>query len=367
MSNTQEIIMEYVCPALGVVLANLMFAAPARDLKAALDKGDLGSLNPAPWGFMLGNCIGWVLYAVLLKNMWVFFGNAPGLLISIWLNLGAVKLLYKEEHSKALQESSVLSLQKEMDTIQTIETASDSSSTAGSSSTMVEQQQPPLPPQDAAVGVVVVPENNANTSTNDAEKKNKKQSSSSASALSRHETVLMSMAGLWIALGTILTFFDAMGLESKVLMVGSVTNCILVTFYGAPLSTIFQVLKEKHTASIHIPTMILNTLTSLFWCVYGIAIGDFFLYVPNGLGSSFGVVQIVLCVTFPRSGLGVTTTTKTPATTDVDNIMVVDTTTSSNDPKEVENKATIVENEIKEIRTRSYTEDVEMGTMVLSV
>jgi len=38
-------------------MSTLMFAAPINDLKNALEKGKLGTLNPVPWAIMMGNCI----------------------------------------------------------------------------------------------------------------------------------------------------------------------------------------------------------------------------------------------------------------------------------------------------------------------
>ena len=45
---------------------------------------------------MLGNTIGWLAYSFVTDNLFVFFANAPGLLISIFLNVGAMKLQYYE-------------------------------------------------------------------------------------------------------------------------------------------------------------------------------------------------------------------------------------------------------------------------------
>jgi len=268
--SAKEIILEYVCPCFGMILGNFMFAAPVQDLKAAIEKGDLGSLNPTPWGFMMGNCMGWVLYGTLLKNMWVFFGNAPGLLISIWLNLGAVKLLYQGHHVKEMRESTVAFLDKK-------------------------EQQPRIP----AAG----DEDNetATNSTEDWATIIYNVTSQATPAPARHEAIVMFMSTLWVILGTILAFVDAMDFDAKVFMVGIVTNCIVFFFYGAPLSTIFTVLKERDSVSIHIPTMILNTANASFWCAYGLAISDYFIGVPNGLGAIFGGIQIFLYMTFPRS------------------------------------------------------------------
>ncbi|CAJ1945930.1 unnamed protein product [Cylindrotheca closterium] len=273
--STQEIILEYVCPGLGVIIGNVMYAAPLRDLKAAVDKGDLGHLNPTPWGFMFGNCVGWVLYSTLLQNVFVFAGNAPGLLVSIYLNLGAIKLLYQEHHAKENRDATIAFLDKEQPR-------------GGGGGEMIANRRDGSLDDTAEStgenwGTVLL-----------------KVSSQSTPAPSRHDNIMMFMCTLWVILGTILAFANSMDLDSKVFMVGIVTNCIVVFFYAAPLSTIFQVLKEKHTASIHIPTMILNTLNSSFWCAYGIAIMDFFVATPNGIGSIFGFVQVFLYMTFPR-------------------------------------------------------------------
>jgi solute carrier family 50 protein (sugar transporter) len=89
MVSAKSVILEYVCPSAGIIIGNAMFAAPCRDLQLAIKGGNLGDLNPTPWAFMLGNCFGWVFYSMLLKNYWIFFGNAPGLILSVWLNMGA--------------------------------------------------------------------------------------------------------------------------------------------------------------------------------------------------------------------------------------------------------------------------------------
>ena len=82
-----------VCPSLGVLFGFIMFLAPVQDCYRALIAGKgLGDLNPMPWAFMLGNCIAWVTYSVLIQNYFVFFGNAPAILLAIWLNLQASKM-----------------------------------------------------------------------------------------------------------------------------------------------------------------------------------------------------------------------------------------------------------------------------------
>ena len=88
------LLVNHVCPFLGIILSWVMFAAPVPSLQKALEEKSMGELNPLPWAFMTGNTCGWVAYAFLTKNIFVFIGNAPSFLLSIWLNIGACQLQY---------------------------------------------------------------------------------------------------------------------------------------------------------------------------------------------------------------------------------------------------------------------------------
>jgi hypothetical protein len=91
MPTAVEIILEYVCPGLGCIVAYVMFMgawflfsvktrnhfhafvpqqslvvliehciiAPVKDVRKAVGNGTLGVLNPTPWAVMTGNCVGW--------------------------------------------------------------------------------------------------------------------------------------------------------------------------------------------------------------------------------------------------------------------------------------------------------------------
>ncbi|KAL7436219.1 hypothetical protein ACHAXH_006889, partial [Discostella pseudostelligera] len=107
MLSFQIIFFEYICPLLGAIFANLMFSAPIRDVHMAVKQGSLGDLNPTPWAVMTGNCTGWIVYSFLLQNWFIFWANAPGLIISIWLNIAAAKLQYCDRLSEDIRKSMV--------------------------------------------------------------------------------------------------------------------------------------------------------------------------------------------------------------------------------------------------------------------
>ena len=115
-----------------------------------------------------------------------------------------------------------------------------------------------------------------------------------------HDYRVMAMSLLWITVFSIIGFGDSLSATTKQLIVGSVTNFCLVFFYGAPLSSIAIVLRTRNTATLHVPTMFTNTASSVFWGVYGIAVMDYFVMVPNLIGAVLGIAQIVLYMLFPR-------------------------------------------------------------------
>jgi Sugar efflux transporter for intercellular exchange len=114
-----------------------------------------------------------------------------------------------------------------------------------------------------------------------------------------HETMVMCIIVIWTIIVTIVALAPFTPKTTE-LIVGVAVNINLFFFYGAPLSSILQVFTERNSASIHIRTMITNSLNSCFWTAYGLAVADPFIYVPNGIGAFLGVVQGVLVLLFPR-------------------------------------------------------------------
>ena len=115
-----------------------------------------------------------------------------------------------------------------------------------------------------------------------------------------HEHMVMGAVIIWTVIFSIIALVD-MTQRTRELIVGVCFNVNLLFFYGAPLSSIAQVLKERNSASIHIWTMVTNTANCCFWSAYGVALLDPIIYVPNGLGASLGFAQVVLVMLFPRN------------------------------------------------------------------
>lgn len=114
-----------------------------------------------------------------------------------------------------------------------------------------------------------------------------------------HEKVVVGVITIWVAIITSICFLDV-ETAKKELIVGIAVNINLLFFYGAPLSTIFAVLKTKDSSSIHRWTMLMNTANATFWTAFGFGVTDYFIMIPNGIGTVLGAVQMILCFVVPK-------------------------------------------------------------------
>jgi solute carrier family 50 protein (sugar transporter) len=257
------------------------FKAPVQDLRRALQQGSLGALNPFPWAMMTGNCLGWIVYGFYTRDAFVFAANVPGLILSLWLNMGAAKLQYFAlrddiKHQPALS------------------------------------QQPVREDWNASPAIMEADDDDILEEFPDSEHVGSEQHGSNGSSggaglgellvlVPQEEALLRILVG-WAAVITWVGWLSTS--TNPAATIGVVVNVNLVFFYGAPLQTVQTVVTERNSESIHVPTMVMNWMNTTFWILYGFARHDFIIIVPNALGLSLGLIQGVLCVMFPRRETG---------------------------------------------------------------
>jgi solute carrier family 50 protein (sugar transporter) len=265
----------------------LLFTAPVQDLRRALQKGSLGALNPFPWAMMTGNCLGWIVYGYYTRDAFVFAANVPGLILSLWLNMGAAKLQYfaLRNDIKQHQPASL-------------------------------SQQPVREDWDASPAIMEPDDDDVLDDFPDgggaaADQHGSMNSSSINSGganlgellvLVPQEQALLRILIGWAAVISWVGWLSSS--TNPAATIGVVVNVNLVFFYGAPLQRVQTVVVERNSESIHVPTMVMNWMNTTFWILYGVAKQDFVIIVPNVLGLSLGLLQGVLCVMFPRKETG---------------------------------------------------------------
>lgn len=258
------VIFEYIFPSLGCILASLVFASPIRALSDALKKGSLDNLNPSPWAVMTGNCFGWCSYAWMINDPFVLASNLPGLVLSLWLNIGAAKLQYAKQ-------------------IEDLATAIAHNRGSRAIETEDELKFKNSVPRGTSISAHGRIDNSKHYLT----------------STSQDVLVLWIITAWSIIIVSVGWLSIFRGYEQRI--IGILVNINLIFFYGAPLQTMKIVLATKSSDSIFLPTVITNCINAVFWSSYGIAKNDLIIYGPNCIGLVLGLIQAVLCFVFPNT------------------------------------------------------------------
>lgn len=81
----------YAAPGLGVVTSNATFVSPLAHVRRARASGDFSSINAAPFAAIVANCMGWCAYAFGTRDWFVFWSNAPGVLLGLFFVSSAMQ------------------------------------------------------------------------------------------------------------------------------------------------------------------------------------------------------------------------------------------------------------------------------------
>jgi solute carrier family 50 (sugar transporter) len=259
--------------------------------------GSLGTLNPFPWPFMTGNCLGWIIYAYYTHDPFVLSANLPGLILSLWLNFGAIKLQYLERmyqfkpSTPSIQQHPYEG-QRPLDPLEQQQQQHDIPRNSNHHHHW--DASPPLMDQDEGrelLGVGVPSPDDATTH---------RQDQIEQLIMVSQERALLRILIAWSLVAVVVGWFDVLAAEPAT-VVGVTVNLNLIVFYGAPLQSIQTVLATKRSDSIHVPTMMMNWCNTSFWMMYGLGRHDLLILMPNSVGLILGLAQGVLCVLYPPS------------------------------------------------------------------
>lgn len=260
-----DVLLLHFCPLAGCALACCLYAAPVNDLRAALRRGSLDKLNPLPFAFAFANCYGWIVYGYFRENLILAASTLPGFLITLYLNMGAIKLQYHARHQKRWERACKWR-------------ALDTMSTATYSTSSEESCE-------------LLSSNNKDKSVQEENLVNDFDS------FVPQELVLYNLALMWMIVCVYADFFTDQKTAS--FLIGWVVNLIMLVFYGAPLELLRHVIESQDSAVIHRPTMAMSFSNAFFWVIYGLASNDPIVYGPNAVGCVLTIAQMILCCLFP--------------------------------------------------------------------
>ncbi|KAJ1690598.1 hypothetical protein LUZ63_014753 [Rhynchospora breviuscula] len=88
-----------------------------------------------------------------------------------------------------------------------------------------------------------------------------------------------------------LAFFDH---PTRMALVGYLSVASLISMFASPLLVINLVIKTKSVEFMPFYLSLATFLMSISFFAYGLLLHDFFIYIPNGIGTILGVVQLML-------------------------------------------------------------------------
>ncbi|XP_044953644.1 bidirectional sugar transporter SWEET2a [Hordeum vulgare subsp. vulgare] len=107
--------------------------------------------------------------------------------------------------------------------------------------------------------------------------------------------VLVLLAGVFCVFGLIvyvsMALFDH---KPRRTFVGYLSVASLIFMFASPLSIINLVIRTKSVEYMPFYLSLSMSLMSVSFFAYGALLDDFFIYVPNGVGTVLGVVQLLL-------------------------------------------------------------------------
>ena len=189
----------------------------------------------------------------------MFAAEIGGFLLSIYYNLQAVKLQFYGHHSGQLRQSIIAALN---------ESSSEWDTAPGT--TVADLAQ-------LVWGVA----------------------SLNVPAPAPHEYFVMMTMAFWTVIVTVASF-SGTSTSTLIRLVGYINIVMAVLLSAAPLSSIFSVVRNCSSDTIHRPTLVSNFISNAFWGAYGVAIGDTFVAAPAAIGMALSVSQLALAIIIRR-------------------------------------------------------------------
>ena len=106
--GSNELVTKFIVPTVATGLANGMFFSGLPEVINLKKVGSLGDFNPLPMPIIFGNCLGWLIYSFLNRDIFIMLSNAPGLLLATWYVLTVTRLA--DSTKLAAVESTMMAL-----------------------------------------------------------------------------------------------------------------------------------------------------------------------------------------------------------------------------------------------------------------
>lgn len=95
---------EVLLPAIGVALSTVQLAVPFSTILECRVQGTIGPLNPVPWVSSWVNCFGWMIYGVVINDIFIMMSVLFGTVLNFYAVTTALTLLGAHNEFKKAKE-----------------------------------------------------------------------------------------------------------------------------------------------------------------------------------------------------------------------------------------------------------------------
>lgn len=107
----------------------------------------------------------------------------------------------------------------------------------------------------------------------------------------------------WVILGFVACVAFKNDLSKQQEIFGTSSMICSVLYYAAPLTSLYKIIATKDASSLYAPLICVNATASSMWTIYGFAIGNVNIIVPNVLGVALCASQLILLAVFGRKAV----------------------------------------------------------------
>ena len=113
------------------------------------------------------------------------------------------------------------------------------------------------------------------------------------------ENILLIGFSYWISILFVASIILIPSSATSLKMIGGSAAGCSILYYGVPLTSMRDIIHTKDASRLYLPTILINLANSSLWFIYGLALGDVAVYLPNTIGATLTTVQLVLYFMYP--------------------------------------------------------------------
>ncbi|XP_017217490.1 bidirectional sugar transporter SWEET14 [Daucus carota subsp. sativus] len=136
--------------------------------------------------------------------------------------------------------------------------------------------------------------------------------------------LLVSTNVVGFGLIVILAQFAAKGAADRVAIVGWICLIFSVCVFVAPLCIVRQVMRTKSVEYMPFLLSLFLTLSAVMWFFYGLLLKDYNIALPNVLGFTFGILQMVLYMVYKNTKKNAIEPENLPELAQDDPVIIID-------------------------------------------